>query len=99
MQPDKTPVEHRNLQDDKLTYCFSSTLFFKRVNGRVMKIDPLQSSYVWIPSLLDLTELQVHQGQETISVLETIREKLEDDGLADVFICYLLVCGKNKKAN
>ena len=91
---DKKPVEHRNLMDDNKTLCFAPTLFFQKVTGQIVKIEPKSSEYVWIKSLADLVPLQVYSGPEQGSVLEIIRRKLEADNMSDLFICYLLTCGK-----
>ncbi|OWA55001.1 hypothetical protein BV898_19386 [Hypsibius exemplaris] len=94
LQPDKLPVEHRNLQDDGFTYSFSSTLFFERRLGSVTSIPAASSNYVWVAQRLPgLEPLEIYTGTNDHDVLETIRQKLDRDGMQDTFISFLLVCG------
>lgn len=80
--------------DDNKTLCFAPSLFFEKIDGKIAKIDPKSSEYVWVKSLAVLVPLEVYTGPEEGSVLEIIRRKLEADGMDDLFICYLLTCGK-----
>jgi hypothetical protein len=91
----KYSVQHRNLQDDRKTFCFSSKLFFYRKDDAVLAIDPESSDYAWISTrLCALEEMKIYTGKKTPDLLEVIRVKLERDNLMDLFVPFLLICGK-----
>ncbi|XP_055327386.1 uncharacterized protein LOC129580752 [Paramacrobiotus metropolitanus] len=52
--------------------------------------------YVWVSHYSKLTNvipLQIYSGTEPCHLLEVVREKLERDGMPDVFLNFLLTCG------
>jgi hypothetical protein len=91
----KHAVEHRSLQHDEKTYCFSRTLFFYATAEGVNRIDPNGSDFSWISSrLAGLEDMKMYTGKRTPDLLDVLREKLTTAGAAESFPKFLFCCGK-----
>jgi len=71
-------------------------LFFERIDGNVSRIDSSKSNYIWVQARFNgVAPLELYMGDDDVDILEVIRAKLDEDGMPDTFICFLLISGES----
>ena len=88
---DKSPVECRNLQVDKKTFCFGPDMFFTETDNGVEKTEVEKAPYVWVTShMYSLVPLELNTGGDDSDLAEVMRRTFFRHEVEDAFFLFVV---------